>query len=89
MPTFRRDRSGGMRREREEELIIKKKQCYFCKEKIEEIDPQNTDLLHRYLNFNKKIESRMRTGTCAKHQRKLTKAIKKARELALLAFVVK
>jgi len=82
-----------MRRQRrqikEEELIPKKKFCFFCKEKIEEVDYHNVDLLHRFLNFNKKIQPRSRTGVCARHQRQLSRAIKRARHLALIPFVGK
>lgn len=74
-------------RTKEEEIITKKKPCYFCTEKIEEVDYHNLELLHRFLSFSKKIESRSRTGLCAKHQRQLSRAIKRARHLALLPFV--
>ncbi|NPA31890.1 MAG: 30S ribosomal protein S18 [Chloroflexi bacterium] len=61
--------------------------CYFCVEKIEHIDYKNVDLLKRYLTDDAKIKSRKQTGTCAKHQRQLARAIKRARHLALLPFV--
>ncbi|HVE81180.1 MAG TPA: 30S ribosomal protein S18 [Candidatus Dormibacteraeota bacterium] len=66
-----------------------KKVCRFCAEKSEEIDYKDVKLLQRYLNSYGKIESRKRTGTCLKHQRRVVVALKRARHLALLPFVVK
>jgi len=65
------------------------KNCYFCQQKITEIDYQNTELLRRFLSGQAKIISPRRTGTCAKHQRKLAKTIKKARIAGLLPFTRK
>jgi len=67
----------------------KAKHCYFCREKIDEVDYQNTQLLVKFLSYLGKIEPRAKTGLCGLHQRKLAKAIKQARELGLLAFVQK
>ena len=61
--------------------------CYFCKNKAIEIDYKDISSLKRYLTFNGRIQNRSRTGTCAKHQKRLTKAIKKARQLALMHYV--
>ena len=65
------------------------KNCFFCQQKIKEIDYQNTDLLRRFISGQAKILSSKRTGVCAKHQRKLAKAIKKARLMSLLSFTNK
>ena len=65
------------------------KVCYFCQQKIIEIDYQDTDLLHQFISGQAKILPPKRTGTCAKHQRKLAKAIKKARIMGLLPFTTK
>lgn len=65
------------------------KKCLFCKAKVEEIDYKNVTMLSRYLNRWNQIEPSGRTGNCAKHQREMTTAIKRARHLALLPFVVK
>jgi len=65
------------------------KNCNFCQQKIEQIDYQNTELLFRYISSQAKIITPRRTGTCAKHQRKLSKAIKKARIAGLLPFTRK
>jgi small subunit ribosomal protein S18 len=65
------------------------KSCYFCQQKIEEINYQDADLLRRFISSQAKIISPRRTGTCAKHQRKLAKAIKRARIAGLLPFTRK
>jgi small subunit ribosomal protein S18 len=64
---------------------IKKKICRFCADKIE-IDYKNLSLLRMFITENGKIFSGRITGTCAKHQRKLDMAIKRARMIALLPF---
>ncbi|MBL7053221.1 MAG: 30S ribosomal protein S18 [Candidatus Portnoybacteria bacterium] len=65
------------------------KPCYFCQQKIKEINYQNPDLLNKFTSGQAKIISPKRTGTCAKHQRRLAKAIKRARIMGLLPFVRK
>jgi small subunit ribosomal protein S18 len=65
-----------------------KKVCRFCAEKTEVIDYKDVKLLQRFLSSYGKIESRKRTGTCMKHQRRLAVALKRARHIALLPFVV-
>jgi len=64
------------------------KVCYFCKEKIEEIDYKDVETLKKFLTPRGKILPRRNTGVCAKHQRQLARAIKRAREMALLPYVV-
>jgi small subunit ribosomal protein S18 len=61
--------------------------CYFCQRNIEEIDFKNTTLLERFLSLSGKIKPRKKTGVCAFHQRKLKKAIKRARYLGLLPYI--
>ena len=63
--------------------------CQFCTNKELEIDYKSTELLKRYIDETGKIRPRRQTGTCAKHQRVLAKAIKNARHIALLPFVSK
>jgi len=65
----------------------KRKVCFFCANKNEVIDYKNPDKLRAYLSDRAKIDPRRRTGTCAKHQRALATAIKRARQIALLPFV--
>lgn len=64
----------------------RKRVCNFCVEKIE-IDYKKNDVLRRYVNEYGRIKPRRQTGTCAKHQRELAVAIKRARHIALLPFV--
>ena len=64
----------------------KKKVCTFCVDKIEYIDYEDVARLRRYISDRAKILPRRITGTCAKHQRQLTEAIKRARHVALLPF---
>lgn len=65
----------------------KKKVCSFCVERIYEIDYKDVNRLKKYLTERGKILPRRTTGNCARHQRQLTRAIKRARILALLPFV--
>ena len=67
--------------------IPKRKVCSFCRDKVEDIDYKNPLQLRPYISDRGKIEPRRRTGTCAKHQRVLAAAIKRARHLALLPYV--
>ncbi|MGC9400579.1 MAG: 30S ribosomal protein S18 [Anaerolineae bacterium] len=60
--------------------------CYFCVED-EPIDYKNVETLQRYITARGKIRPRRQTGVCAKHQRRLSTAIKRARHIALLPFV--
>ena len=72
-------RSGGKKNH-------KKKFCYFCVENSVAIDYKNVAKLDRFISERKKILPRRITGTCAKHQREVTTAIKRARHLALLPY---
>ena len=71
-------RGGGQRR--------RKKVCYFCANHVDYIDYKDVELLKRYISEKGKILPRRVTGTCAKHQRTLTGAIKRARIMGLLPF---
>ncbi len=68
-------------------MNFRKKQCYFCRKKIDIIDFKDSNNLSRYLTPWAKMKSSRNTGTCAKHQRRLSEAIKRARYLALLPYV--
>lgn len=59
--------------------------CYFCQKNIQEIDFKDVKLLRRFVSGLGKIRPKKRTGVCSKHQRKLAKAIKRSRQLGLLA----
>ena len=63
----------------------KKKVCAFCAEHVEAIDYKDVAKLKRYITEKGKILPRRQTGCCAAHQRELTKAIKRARTIALIA----
>ncbi len=67
----------------------RKKFCRFCSEKAEFIDYKDTKIMRYYLTDKGKILPRRMTGACAKHQRSLTEAIKRARNIVLLSFVEK
>jgi small subunit ribosomal protein S18 len=60
--------------------------CAFCVDKIDHIDYKEPAKLRRYISDRAKIEPRRKTGTCAKHQRMLTLALKRARHIALLPY---
>ena len=61
--------------------------CQFCAEKCESIDYKDAAKLRRFVSERSKILPRRTTGTCAMHQRQLTEAIKRARQIALLPYV--
>lgn len=65
----------------------RKRVCAFCHNRELVLDYKNTDLLKRFVAESGKIEPRRITGTCCKHQRQVTREIKKARNVALLPFV--
>jgi small subunit ribosomal protein S18 len=64
----------------------KKKVCAFCADKAETIDYKDVSKLRKYISERGKILPRRVSGNCAKHQRELTVAIKRARNIALLPF---
>ncbi|MDY7094304.1 MAG: 30S ribosomal protein S18 [Acidobacteriota bacterium] len=64
----------------------RRKVCKFCADRIEYIDYKDTKLLQQFIPERAKILPRRISGTCAKHQRVLSQAIKRARHLALLPF---
>jgi len=66
--------------------VKKKKVCSFCVDKIEFVDYKDYNRLRKYITERGKILPRRITGNCAKHQRQLTTAIKRARNIALLPF---
>ena len=73
-------RGGGQRR--------RKKVCYFCANHVDYIDYKDVELLKKFVSERGKILPRRVTGTSAKYQRMLTTAIKRARHMALLPYVV-
>lgn len=79
--------SNYRQRRRGRRYTPRRKVCSFCTEKTKSIDFKNVDMLRRYVSDRGKIRPRRQTGTCAKHQRQLAVAIKRARHMALLPFV--
>ena len=75
-------RGGGMRRGSKR----RPKFCYYCVEKQEKVDYKDVEKLRKYISERGKIIPRRVTGNCAKHQRLLTEAIKRARYMALLPY---
>lgn len=61
--------------------------CYFCSQNSKRIDFKDTDILRRFVSAGMKIKTRKQTGVCLKHQRKLSNAIKIARQMALLPYL--
>ena len=74
----RRDKKGGPGR---------RKSCPFCKDKIEHVDWRDTASLRRFISDRGKLRSRRMTGACRHHQSEIARAVKRARELALLPYV--
>ncbi len=75
-----------MSEERQYRRKPKKKVCAFCVDKVAEIDYKDIAKLRRYVSERAKILPRRISGNCAKHQRQLTTAIKRARHIALLPY---
>jgi small subunit ribosomal protein S18 len=67
--------------------VPKRKVCSFCSEKIDTVDYKDASKLRQYISDRGKIEPRRKTGTCAKHQRAVAIAVKRARHLALIPYV--
>ena len=76
---------GGFRRGRPR-YYARRKVCAFCVNHVKYIDYKDIEKFRRFITDRYKIESRRKTGACAKHQRGLSSAIKRARHLALLPF---
>ncbi len=85
MPRLKKKRP--MRKKRT--FFFRKRPCVFCGEKVKEIDYKDAAKLNRFISERGKMMPRRLSGTCAKHQRKLAQAIKRARSIALLPYVVK
>ena len=66
----------------------RRKYCRFCANKELQIDYKNIDMIRQFVSDVDKIDPARITGTCAKHQRKLTTEIKRARQMALIAYVI-
>ena len=80
-------RETRSRRTSRTKYIPKRRVCLFCRDKIEDIDYKDPVLLRHYISDRGRIAPRRKSGACAKHQRRLALAIKRARHLALLPYV--
>jgi len=63
-----------------------RRRCYFCRNKIDEIDYKDIELLSKFTTKGGKLLGKRTTRVCAQHQKKLTRAVKRARNLALIPF---
>ena len=81
MSEYRSNNGGGNRH-----YVSRPKFCQFCADKNLAIDYKNVELMTRFINETGKIRPRRQTGTCARHQREVAKAIKNARHIALIPF---
>ena len=79
-PARRRDKKGGPGSGR-------RKPCPYCKDKIDQVDYKDIDGLRRFISEKGKMRSRRITGACRRHQNQIARAVKRARELALLPYV--
>jgi small subunit ribosomal protein S18 len=82
-----KDRQPGRKRPGQSSGPIRRKSCFFCKDKVVEIDYKNVNQLRRYISERGKIRSRRISGACRRHQRQVAVAVKRAREMALLPYV--
>ena len=88
MAPQQKDRQGGGRkRPGAQSGPARRKSCQFCKAKMEDVDYKDIGLLRRYISEKGKIRSRRITGACRRHQNQVSRAIKRAREMALLPYV--
>jgi len=79
-PTRRRDKKGGPGSGR-------RKSCQYCRDKIDHVDYKDIPTLRKFISDRGKIRSRRITGACRRHQNQVARAVKRARELALLPYV--
>lgn len=79
---------GGGRRKKKKTFFRRRKVCRFCADKIDVIDYKDVRFLQQYLVDRAKILPRRISGTCAKHQRIVQQAIKRARHIALLPYTI-
>ena len=86
-PKGKQQQGGRSRRPQQGGAGGRRKSCYFCKDKIDEVDYKNYNGLRRYVSEKGKIRSRRITGACRRHQEQVAVAVKRAREMALLPYV--
>jgi small subunit ribosomal protein S18 len=79
-PTRRRDKKSGSGSSR-------RKPCPYCRDKIDQVDWKDVGALRKFVSERGKIRSRRISGACRRHQSQVARAVKRARELALLPYV--
>ena len=87
MPKVKSSKTKRTKWSRPRRYLPNRKVCSFCTDKVTAIDYKDQERLQGYISDRGKISPRRRTGTCAKHQRILATAIKRARHIALLPYV--
>ncbi len=83
---IRKPQKPRPRREGRPRYVTRRKVCAFCTKRVDVIDYKEPSKLRPFISDRGKIDPRRKTGTCAKHQRALTVAVKRARHLALLPY---
>ena len=81
------DRNENVARPARQMMRKRKKICIYCADKVNYIDYKDTGKLRKFISERGKILPRRISGTCAKHQRDLNTAIKRARQVALLPYI--
>lgn len=84
-----RQNSRNGRNNNRSSVPVREKVCFFCAEKIKDIDYKDNELLRRFMTSQAKVASPKRTGVCARHQRMLAVAIKRARYMAIVPYTLK
>jgi small subunit ribosomal protein S18 len=87
-PKPREERSSTQRRRPgQRDGQMRRRNCAFCRAKIEDVDYKDVNMLRRFISERGKIRSRRITGACRRHQNQVSIAVKRAREMALLPYV--
>ena len=86
---FQKRRERRERRERDKSIVFRKKFCRLCQEKVDFIDYKDLRRLEKFITERGKIIPRRISGNCARHQRRVTFAIKRARHAGLLPYTTK
>ena len=82
-----REEKSNTRRRQPANAMPRRRNCHFCRDKVDEVDYKNIAQLRRYISEKGKIRSRRITGACRRHQVQVAAAVKRAREMALLPYV--
>ena len=85
--SFTKSKTGTRAKRKDSGLLTRKRFCRFCVDKVKEIDYKDLKRLENFITERGKIVSTRYSGNCAKHQRRITEAIKKARFLSLIPYI--